>query len=171
MSKELTEQNAKDILEFVFPEEIKSGDIVYVEILKSNGIDRGFKNITSDNIPVVGIEYRDFFGRNVLEINNTKVILWLYKNGYDIFELLAVNKYLSEMEDNFYDICLDIRYLTGEPLFFITKRDNVENKMDLIAESKGHPKTKEEIQKKLEKICNKKNYCQLAREEFYRYED
>jgi len=96
--KELTEEEAKEIFDFVFADEDEyrgySG-LAKVPIIEEDGSMR----VTMGLRPIVGIKYRNDSGDGcLLPFDNTKVMLWLYKNGYDIEEQLEYNKDLTKVE-------------------------------------------------------------------------
>ena len=114
--KELTEDEAKQILEFTYP---KNKDNLFRKLSFEPKItDDGKQQVTFDMRSIIGIEYYNGQDYCVLHFDNTKVVLWLYKNGYDITELLESNSYLSEMERNFENFSFEVIWLAkGEEGF------------------------------------------------------
>ena len=93
---ELTENEAIEILEFVFPNSYASFEKIIFEPLKD---ENGNYQVTMGLSLVVGISYRNEYGDGcVLPFHDSKVVLWLYKNRYDILEQLEFNKGFSNME-------------------------------------------------------------------------
>jgi len=96
--KELTEKEAKEILEFVYPgEKYHLRSISFEPVICEDGR----QQLTFGLRSIIGIEYHNGQDKCILHFDNTKVVLWLYKNGYDILEQLETNKHLSEMESDF----------------------------------------------------------------------
>ena len=105
--KELTEQQSKEILQYVFPKE----DYTYLSTpqeIKPN--EDGSITVTMDLRPIVGIQYHNGQDRCLLSFDNTKVISWLYKNGFEIGPLLEVNEYLSDIEYDLEELCFRLYY-------------------------------------------------------------
>lgn len=151
---ELTEKEGEEILKFIFPEEYKKKEIYFNKFSFEPIIDKeGRREITFGGMYVVGILYYSGINmdRCLLRFEDTRVILWLYSNNYDITELLEKNQYLSDVLEDYIDVQNKLRLLTGRPLM-ISYDDR---EVDFIAETYGHPKTKEEIQDKLKELVKK----------------
>ena len=96
---ELTEAEAKQILEFVYP---NRKDNWFKKLSFEPKItEDGKQQITFGMRSIIGIEYHNGQDNCILHFDNTKVVLWLYRNGYDISELLEANSHFSEMENDF----------------------------------------------------------------------
>jgi hypothetical protein len=113
--KELTEDEAKQILEFVYPNK----DNLFRELSFEPKItEDGRQQVTLGMRSIIGIEYHNGQDGCIIHFDNTKVVLWLYKNGYDITQLLETNSYLSEMETDFENFAYEIDWLSkGEEGF------------------------------------------------------
>ena len=115
--EELTEQEAREILEFVYPGKTdlsnsKNYDYWFLEMSKKPIINEdGSQQITFGFRPIIGILYHNGQDRCILHFDNTKVVLWLYKNGYDIEEFLEMNKHLTEVEHDFEKFAFAIEYI------------------------------------------------------------
>lgn len=98
---ELTEEEAKEILKFVYPER----DVWYNGLqLEPKVNEDGSQQVTFQMRPIVGIIYfNEYNDRCVLHFDNHKTIFWLYKNGYDVLALLEDvqddTKEISKLED------------------------------------------------------------------------
>ena len=109
---ELTETEAKEILASVFPNK----DYILNEVSHTPFIteDGGSEEITFGGRSKIGILYRNDYGDNcILHFDNTKVVLWLYKNGYDITEQLEYNSHFSDMESKIDNIMFEIFELSN----------------------------------------------------------
>ncbi len=81
--KELTTEEAIDILSFVYPKYKNN----FISIIHDVVVENGKQQITFGGDPIIGIKYiNKFDDRCILPFNNTKVVLWLYKNNFDISE-------------------------------------------------------------------------------------
>ena len=124
--KELTEDEAKQILEFAYP---KDKDNWFRKLSFDPKItEDGKQQVTFGMRSIIGIEYHNGQDNCILHFDNTKVVLWLYKNEYDITELLEANSYLSEMEKDFENFAFEITWMAkGEEGF----RDDVKQNWTL----------------------------------------
>lgn len=124
--KKLTEDEANDILKFVFPNEKY---IYFLNIFFEPKISEdGGEEITFGARSIIGIEYHNGQDRCILHFNNSKVIFWLYKNGYDIIDLLQQNLYFSQLERDFENFSFAIEWMSkGEDGF----KDNVKKNWNL----------------------------------------
>ena len=114
--KELTESEAIELLSFVYPKYGKDDfwSIRYERELKEDG----GEYITFGGRSIIGIEYHNGQDRCILHFENTKAVLWLYKNGYDITEMLEANAYMTQMENYFSSAMAEISYMSkGEEGF------------------------------------------------------
>lgn len=105
--RELTELEAKEILLFVFGQD-KEADFMSLSFDVHPGPNGEGQYITFDGRSIIGIEYHNGQDRCILHFDNTKCVLWLYKHGYDITELLEKNAYMSEMEKDFSNMAFGI---------------------------------------------------------------
>lgn len=114
--KELTEKEGKQILKFVYP---NNKDNYFVGLSFEPVIEEdGSQQITFGCRPVVGIKYHNGHDNCILHFDDTKVVLWLYKNGYDITDFLEVNSVYSEMQNDFENFAYGIDTLSkGEDSF------------------------------------------------------
>jgi hypothetical protein len=113
--KELTEEEAKQILDFVYPEDNYWFQKVSFE---PKILENGSQQVTFDMRPIIGIEFHNGQDNCILYFDNSKVVLWLYKNGYDITNLLENNSYFSEMERDFENFAFSIEWMSkGEEGF------------------------------------------------------
>ncbi len=138
--KELTNIDAIDILTFVYPKYDKSN---FISIKHDVIIENGKQQITFGGNPIIGIEYfNDYPDRCILPFNNTKVVLWLYKNNFDISEYLETNKHHSDIIDgDFSDMAFYVYQMSkGEESF---------------QENYKHNWTLEYVKKKCNEIYNK----------------
>ena len=134
--EELTEQEAREILEFVFPGKTDLGnpkkyDYCFLELsLKPHVTEDGKgQYITFGGRSIIGILYHNGQDKCILHFDNSKAVLWFYKNEYDILELLESNKYLSEMESDFERFSDAIHWLINLPE--ILKERGKADKFDL----------------------------------------
>jgi hypothetical protein len=114
--KELTEDEAKKILDFVY---LNDKDNWFKKLSFEPEItEEGREQVTFGMRLITGIEYHNGQDNCILHFDNTKVVLWLYKNGYDITDLLEDNSYMSEMEIDFENFSFGIDSLSkGEEGF------------------------------------------------------
>ena len=106
--EELTETEAREILTFVFPKE----DYWFKELSMNPKINEdGSQQVTFGFRSIIGVLYHNGQDNCILHFDDTKVVLWLYKHGYDIGELLEANKHLSQMEMNFENFAFAIEYI------------------------------------------------------------
>lgn len=97
--KELTEDEAKEILELVYPDdETVWFDKIYIEEPKPDK--DGRRQVTFGFRPIIGIAFKCGINHDgaILHFDDTRVVNWLYKNGYEVGELLEMNKNLSKLE-------------------------------------------------------------------------
>ena len=114
---ELTDNEAKEILKFVYP---KAEHNHFIKISFEAERDKGGNVILSISgfRPIVGIQYHNGQDTCILYFDDSKVVLWLYKNGYDITKLLEVNSYFTEMEHDFRNFAFAIEWMAkGEEGF------------------------------------------------------
>jgi len=115
--KDLTDNEAIEILNFVFP---KEKDITFIEIsFESKKTEDGRRYITLGGNSTVGIFYKGFQDTFVLPFDNTKVILWLYRKGYNIERLLESNSHYSELDEDYQGILMSL-------YSFIKKKDELD---------------------------------------------
>lgn len=106
---ELTEREAKEILSFVYPD---NKGIDFQELKFEHTVNEdGSVQITFGGRLIVGILYYNGQDNAILHFNNTKAVLWLYKNGYDITEQLELNSGLSKEMDNFENFAFAIYWM------------------------------------------------------------
>ena len=131
--KELTEYEAIQILAFYLPNKTdydnpKNYDYWFTGLsFEPKKTDEGGQYITFGGRSIIGIEYRGGLNNDgfILHFDNSKVVLWLYKNGYDITELLETNKYFSEMENDFSNMAFEVEQLSkGDEVFRETHKQN-----------------------------------------------
>jgi hypothetical protein len=114
--KELTEEEAKEILKFVYPND----EYYWFKKLSFEPVitENGKQQITFGGRSIIGIEFHDGQDNCILHFDNSKAVLWLYKNGYDITELLEANSYFSQMEIDFENFAFAIEWMSkGEEGF------------------------------------------------------
>lgn len=114
--KELTEEEAKEILKFVYPndENYWFKKLSFEPVITENGK----QQITFGGRSIIGIEFHGGQDNCILHFDNSKAVLWLYKNGYDITELLEANSYFSQMEIDFENFAFAIEWMSkGEEGF------------------------------------------------------
>lgn len=129
--KELTEKEAMEILESVYPGKTnlsspKSYEYwvtgISFEPVKAEG---GGQYVTFGMRSIIGIKYHNGQDNCILHFDNTKVVLWLYKNGYDIQEFLESNSHFSQMENDFENFAYAVYCLgKGEEMFREDKKQN-----------------------------------------------
>jgi hypothetical protein len=137
---ELTEKEGKEIFEFVYPPmDEKFEHYSYQNLKFEPTINKdGSQQITFGFRPIIGIMGHNGQDRTILHFDNTKVVLWLYKNGYDISDLLKINSGFSDMEDELFSMKSAIYSLN--------------RKREYIPEDKKHLFTLEYVLKELERI-------------------
>jgi hypothetical protein len=111
--EELTEEEAREIFSFVYPPENEKYKYHWFKELKKEPIinEDGSQRVTFSLRPIVGILYHNGQDNCVLHFDNTKVVLWLYKYGYDIENLLETNSHFTEMESDFESFSFAIHWL------------------------------------------------------------
>jgi len=134
--KQLSDGDARQVFEYVFPPS-KDGyrhytftDVSFEAVVTENG-----QQVSLGLRPLVGINYHNGQDRCILHFDNTKVVSWLYENGYDIKDLLDGNEHLSEMEGDFENFSFAIHWLAecmekrGDPKF---NRNNIEYNIEYV---------------------------------------
>lgn len=114
--EELTEVEAEEILKFVYPDEKYNWfkKLSFEPVIEKDGSQR----VTFGMRSIIGIEYHNGQDNCILHFDNTKVVLWLYKNGYDVADLLEANSHYSEMETDFENFAFGISWMAkGEEGF------------------------------------------------------
>jgi hypothetical protein len=108
--KDITEPEAIELLSFVYNQYNASHflGISHEPIIEEDGR----QQITFGGRSIVGIQYYNGQDRCTLHFDHTKAVLWLYKNGFDITELLETNAYMSEMESDFDNALFEVYYLS-----------------------------------------------------------
>lgn len=111
--KELTEQEAKEILEFVYP----ITETVFRSLSFEAEIDKdGFEQVSFSGFrSLIGINYYNGQDDCILYFDNTKAVLWLYKHGYDITEQLETNGDMSKDINNYDNMGFEISMLAKGP--------------------------------------------------------
>lgn len=110
---ELTINEAKDMLNFVYPDEDHFNIDLSFEPLKSE--DGKGQKITMGGRSIIGITYSNRYNdKMILHFDHSKAVLWLYKNGYNIELFLKENAYLSEMESDFECFAFEIEQLSKD---------------------------------------------------------
>lgn len=115
---ELTIDEAKEILDFVYPDGDHFNVGLSFEPVKSE--DGKGQRITMGGRSIIGITYRGGINNDgiILHFDHSKVVLWLYKNGYDIQTFLEENAYMSEMESDFENFAFEVEQMSkGEDGF------------------------------------------------------
>lgn len=114
--EQLTEVEAKEILKFVYPDEKYN---YFLELsLEPQKAEGGGQYITFGGRSIIGILFHNGQDKCILHFDNTKAVLWLYKNGYDIADLLEINSHYSEMEMDFENFAYSIEWMAkGEEGF------------------------------------------------------
>ena len=108
--EDLTNEQGKEILKFVFP----TKDYYFKNIsfnLKFND-DKTGQFVTFNGRSIIGIEYHDGQDNCILHFDDTRVVLWLYKNNFDITEQLETNKNMSQIEIDFDNMAFAIHWLS-----------------------------------------------------------
>jgi hypothetical protein len=108
--KKLTEDEAKEILKFVYPDD----DDYWFQKLSFKPVitEDGKQQISFGGRPLIGIEFHNGQDNCILHFDNSKAVLWLYKNGYDITELLEANSYFSQMEQDFQNFAFGVEWMS-----------------------------------------------------------
>jgi len=93
--REITKEECEEALEYVYP----GKNYYYTGISHDMVIDeQGRQQLMLSGRSIIGIRYHNGQDNAVLHFDNTKLLVWLYKNGYDISEQLEVNSEMSEDE-------------------------------------------------------------------------
>lgn len=142
--EELTEAEAREILEFTFPNKKDYEKYFRGLSLKPVIDEEGRQQVTFGMRPIIGIQYHNGQDNCILHFDNTKVVLWLYKNGYDITDMLEMNSHFSEMETDFENFAFAIHWLRE-------KRNHID-------EDKKHLYTLEYVLEELKKYNEKYYY-------------
>lgn len=114
--EELTNVQARDALSFVFPKD----NMVFTDVAFESEVARdGYTKITWGGELIIGIKYRNSFGDGcVLPFHDLRLVLWLYRNEFEIDDLLLANRYVPQMEDDFDDLAFAVKMLSkGEDGF------------------------------------------------------
>lgn len=115
---ELTIVEAKEIIDFVYPDEDNFNvDLSFEPVKQEYGRSQ---RITMGGRSIIGIIYTGGINNDnkILYFDHTKVVLWLYRNGYDVEELLEENAYMSEMESDFENFAFEVELMSkGEEAF------------------------------------------------------
>jgi len=120
--RELTDDDAKQILEFVYPNDGYLFTGISFDIVVCSD---GKVEMTFGFRPAIGINFHNGQDACILYFDSTKVVLWLYKNGFDIGEFLEANKYLSNIERDFENFAFGVSQLSrGEQGFAETHKQN-----------------------------------------------
>ena len=110
---ELTDEQGKEILEFVYPKEAHYYKGLSFEATYN---EEGKRRVTFFGLrPIIGINYHNGQDNCILHFDNTKVVLWLYQRGFDISEYLEVNKHHSEIETDLENFAFAIYMLSKSP--------------------------------------------------------
>lgn len=97
--KQLTDKEAQEILRYVYPND---NDNLYKGIsFETDKNKEGNIKVSMQGRPVIGIKYHNGQDNCILHFDHSKVILWLYEHGYDIFNFLVYNSDFSEIEKDF----------------------------------------------------------------------
>ena len=126
--KTLTLEEAKQILEFVYPQQTPLGNPKdYTYWVEGLEFERTSSQVTFGGLPIIGIKYRG--GSNgdgyLLPFEDSKVVLWLYKNNFDILEQLEANFYASDIENDFSNMAFEVESLSrGEEGYSKNMRHN-----------------------------------------------
>lgn len=108
---ELTDEQAKEILNFVFNNEGYS-------FSKISFVADDPSQITMGGSRCIGIEFHNGQDNCILGFNNSKVVIWLYQNGFDIIDQLIQNKDVSDDLAAFDHIAFEVFCLShGEEMF------------------------------------------------------
>lgn len=91
---ELTEEEGKEILKFVYPND----DDYFQGLSFEPEITEEGQYVTFGMRSIVGILFHNGQDNCILHFDNSKVVLWLYQHGYDIEDLLKENAYFSQFE-------------------------------------------------------------------------
>jgi len=108
--KELTEEEAKEILETVYPDEDVAFDKIHFEEPERD--EDGMRQVTFGLRSIIGIAFRAGLNWDgcMLHFDDTRVVNWLYKNGYEIGPLLESNKDMSKIEMDLENLAYDIHW-------------------------------------------------------------
>lgn len=104
---ELTEDQAKEIIEFVYPDK---GYFLQGLSFEPEFNKEGHEHVTFGMRSQIGILYHSDQDKCILHFDDTKVVLWLYNNGFDIKEILEMNDYMSEMENDFDNAMFEVHF-------------------------------------------------------------
>lgn len=140
---ELTEQEGREIFEFVYPSDEEKFKYYSYQNLKFEPtiLENGSQQVTLGFRPIIGLMGHNGQDNIILHFDDTKVVLWLYKHGYDITELLEVNSYMSELENQFF-MCKSAIY-------------GLNRRKEHLPEEKKHLFTLDYVLRELERIEKK----------------
>ncbi len=107
--KSITEKEAKEILEYLFPNETslsnpKNYKYNFTKISHEMVLDKeGYQQISFGGRSLIGIfYYNDKIGDEcILHFDDIRILPWLYENDYDILDLLKENIIYYDMGNNF----------------------------------------------------------------------
>lgn len=105
--KDLTDNEAIEILKDVFSNEKHPHKFIKISKEKIISSEDKEQIILGGN-SIIHILYDNGDDECILHFTDTKVVLWLYKNNYNITDLLEYNKYLTDMENNFEKFAISI---------------------------------------------------------------
>jgi hypothetical protein len=98
---ELTADQAKEILEFA----LSNSDWIFSKI----SIEPDDPNqLTFEGKRCIGIEYHFDQDTYILPFNDSKVVLWLYQNGFEILDYLIENQNDSQSLADFDDLAFEV---------------------------------------------------------------
>jgi len=128
---ELTDKEAEEILEYVYPGKTKlfnpkKYDYWFDELHFEPLIENEQMSVGFDMRPIVGIGYKNNMGdRCRIHFDDIKVMSWLYQHGYDITEELKQNEYLSEFENDMDNVSFELYQMSiGEENFGAESKHN-----------------------------------------------
>lgn len=108
--EDLTNEQGKEILKFVFP--TKDYYFKNISFNPKFNDDKTGQFVTFNGRSIIGIEYHDDQDNCILHFDDTRVVLWLYKNNFDIIEQLETNKNMSQIEIDFDNMAFAIHWLS-----------------------------------------------------------
>lgn len=119
--RDLTEQEAKEILAYVYP----TNDYWFTGLSFDPVVTPdGRQQITFGGRSIIGIKYHNGQDNCILHFDNTKIINWLYKHGFDISEQLQDIENLTDRYEKVSSLTSEFAFITSYENIIETRKKN-----------------------------------------------